>query len=64
MHVKVDYSEDCKAHNNDITRSECYAIYIRKHWWNKWVQMGSGYADLGWCKRDAQKISELPIYYK
>ena len=64
MHIKVDYSEDCKAHNNDVSRPGCYAIYKRKHWWNKWIQISGGYAHLEWCKYDAKKIAELPIYYK
>ena len=63
MHIKVDYSEDCKAHGGDVSRPGCYAIYTRKHWWNRWVQH-STYGDLEWCKFDARKIAELPIYYR
>ena len=63
MHIKVDYSEDCKAHGYDVSRPGTYAIYTRKHWWNKWVQV-STYADFNWCKMDAKKMAELPIYYR
>ena len=35
-----------------------------KHWWDKWVQYGGGYADLEWCKREAKGMAELPIYYR
>ena len=63
MQIKVDYSEDCKEHGCDVYRPLPYAIYTRKHWWNKWVQ-GSTYADLDYCKREAQSMKELPIYYK
>lgn len=64
MHVKVDYSEDCKIHNRDTSRPGTYAIYIRKHWWSKWVQNGTGFADLELCKREAKRIAEVPIYYR
>ena len=64
MHIKVDYSEDCKAHGYDVSRGGTYAIYTRKHWWDKWVQYGGGYADLEWCKREAKGMAELPIYYR
>ena len=64
MHIKVDYSEDCKAHGCDVSRPGTYGIYTRKHWWNKWVQYGGGYADLEWCKREAKGMAELPIYYR
>lgn len=64
MHVKVDFSEDCKAHGNDVSRPGAYAIYTRKHRWNKWIQVGSGYADLEMCKSDARRAADLPIYYR
>ena len=64
MHIKVDYSEDYKKHGGDVSRPGTYAIYTRKHWWNRWVQCGNGYADLEWCKRDAEKMAELPINYR
>ena len=54
MHIKVDFSEDCKAHNCDVSRPGCFAIYTRKHWWNKWVQIGSGYSDLPEYRVDYQ----------
>ena len=64
MHIKVDYSEDCKAHGCDTSRPGTYAIYTRKHWWNKWIQGDQGYANLEFCKMDAKKMSELPIYFR
>lgn len=63
MYIKVDYSEDCKKNGFDVSRPGAYAIYTRKHFWNRWVQCGCGYSDLEWCKRDAKKMNELPIYY-
>ena len=63
MHIKVDYSEDCKAHGCDVLRPGAYGIYTRKHWWNKWVQV-STFTDLEFCKIDAKKMAEMPIYYR
>lgn len=64
MHIKVDYSEECKKNDYDISKPCFYAIYRRKHWWNRWVQCSRGYADIEWAKRDAKKMSEVPIYYR
>lgn len=63
MHVKVDYSEDCKSHNLDTSRPGTYAIYTRKHWWDKWTE-GNTFADLEYCKRCAKNMAQLPINYK
>lgn len=63
MHVKVDFSESCKNGGYDIHQPGTYAIYIRKHWWNKWIQKECyDYLDL--CKIDAKRLSEPPIHYK
>lgn len=62
MQVKVDYSVDCKQHNYDTRRPDCFAIYARKHFWNSWVEIDT-YSDFEWCKRNAKKMAELPIYY-
>lgn len=63
MYIKVDYSIDCKKHNYDTNRPGTYAIYTKKHLWSPWVE-GATYADLNFCKRDAEKLAELPKYYR
>ena len=61
MWVKVDYSSEAKK-NPRPNMGGTYAIYTKKHWWNKWVERQT-YADLQWAKRDAEKLVELPMYF-
>ena len=61
MWVKVDYSrEDKKNPRPDIGGQ--WAIYTKKHWWNRWVERGT-YADFELCERHAKKLVEYPKYY-
>ena len=63
MHVKVDYSTDCKQHGYDINRAGSYAIYTRKHIWNSWTEV-STYASLDFCMKEAERLAKLPIRYR
>lgn len=63
MHIKVDYSVDCKQHGYDTNRPGSYAIYIRKHFWNSWIEIAT-YASLDYCRTNAKKMAELPIIYR
>ena len=61
MWVKVDYSTEAKK-NSYPNMGGQYAIYTKRHWWNKWVERNA-YSDLTWCMRDAEKLVKLPKYY-
>ena len=61
MWVKVDYSTEAKE-NPKPNMGGQYAIYTKRHWWNKWIERDT-YADIDWCKRDAEKLIKVPIYY-
>ena len=61
MWVKVDYSTEAKKKSR-INMGGEYAIYTKKHWWNKWVERNT-YADVELCKRDAEKLVEYPKYF-
>ena len=37
MYVKVDYSVEAKKNPRPNMAGE-YAVYTKKHWWNKWVE--------------------------
>ena len=63
MHVKVDFSTDCKQHGYDINRPWSYAIYIRKHIWNSWIEKVT-YSSLDFCKNEAERLAELPKHYR
>lgn len=41
MQVKLDFSEDCKAHGYTLNRPGTYAIYIRKNFFHKWKEIQS-----------------------
>lgn len=28
-----------------------WAIYVKRHWWNKWVERDT-FADVDWCTRE------------
>ena len=58
MWVKVDYSPEAKK-NPRVDMAGQYAIYTKKHWWNKWVERNT-YADLELCIRDAKKLANFP----
>ena len=61
MLVKVDYSTEAKK-NPRLNMAGEYAIYTKKHWWNKWVEKQT-YADLTIAQKEAEKLVELPIYF-
>lgn len=61
MYVKVDYSVEAKKNPRPNMPGQ-YAIYTKKHWWNKWVEKQT-YADLELAKKDAEKLVELPIFF-
>ena len=55
MKIKLDFSEDCKAHNYTLDRPGTYAIYIRKNLFHRWVQIQS-YADVNIALYDFRKL--------
>lgn len=61
MWVKIDYSEEAKKNYHPDMLGE-WAIYTKRHWWNKWVERQT-YADIKLCKIDAEKLAEYPKYY-
>jgi hypothetical protein len=61
MWVKIDYSTQDKKNFRTNTEGQ-YTVYTKKHWWNKWTERDT-YADIDWCKRDAEKLIKVPIYY-
>lgn len=66
MYIKVDYSEQRKSKCGRPNMPGEFAIYTKKHWWNKWEQ-GQTYASLEGAERDAKRLREtevkLPIYF-
>lgn len=59
MRVKVDFAPENKEKNPN--KIGTYAIYRKKHWWNKWEVVGTcRYADIRAAINDA-KI--LPPHY-
>lgn len=69
MYIKVDYSIKRKSPEGRPDMPGEFAIFTKKHWWNKWIE-DQTYADLEWAKRDAQQMrdrikkeKELPIYF-
>lgn len=58
MWIKVDLSTEAKK-NPRPDMPGMYAIYTKKHWWNKWTEKAI-YADLHWCIRDAKRLKTLP----
>ena len=61
MWVKVDYSTEAKK-NPRLNMPGIWAIYTKRHWWNKWVERET-FADVDWCTREAEKIVKYPKYY-
>lgn len=61
MWVKVDYSTEAKKNPCPNMAGE-YAIYVRKHWWNKWVEKQT-FADLIIAEIEAERLVKLPIYF-
>ena len=61
MWVKVDYSSEAKR-NPRVNMAEQWAIYTKRHWWNKWIER-STYADVDWCTREAKKLVEYPMVF-
>jgi len=39
-----------------------WAIYTKRHWWNKWIEKET-YADVNLCTKRAEKLVEYPKYY-
>ena len=57
MKVKLDFSEECKAHNYALNRPGTYAIYVRKNCFHKWKQIQS-YADINFALHDFKRLKE------
>ena len=57
MKVKLDFSEDCKAHNYNIDRPGTYAIYIRKNCFYKWKEIQT-YADVYIALLDFKRLKQ------
>ena len=58
MWVKVDFSTEAKK-NPRCDMPGQWAIYTKRHWWNKWVERET-YADIDWCMATARKLAAYP----
>lgn len=58
MWVKVDFSIEAKK-NPRCKMSGQWAIYTKKHWWNKWVERDT-FSDVELCTREAKKLVAYP----
>lgn len=61
MWVKVDYSTEAKK-NPKVNMAGEYAVYTKKHWWNRWTERNT-YADYKLATKDAEDLRKVPIYY-
>lgn len=59
--IKIDYSIEAKTNYRPNMAGE-YAIYTRKHFWNKWKQR-STYADYNVACREAERMKNIPKYF-
>ena len=58
MWVKVDYSTEAKKNPKPNMAGE-WAIYTKKHWWNKWIERQT-FADRNLCTSEAKELVEYP----
>ena len=61
MWVKVDYSTEAKK-NPRLNMSGEWAIYTKRHFWNKWVERNT-YADVQLATREAKRMVNYPIVF-
>lgn len=59
--LKLIIQQKLKKNHRPYMAGE-YAVYSKKHWWNKWVERRA-YADLEVEKRYAEKLVELPVFF-
>jgi hypothetical protein len=60
-HIKIDYSIEAKTNYRPNMAGE-YAIYTKKHFWNKWVQRNT-YADYKVACLEAERMKKIPKYF-
>lgn len=61
MWVKVDYSTETKK-NSKVNMAGEYAVYTKKHWWNRWTERNT-YADYRLAIKDAEDLIKFPKYF-
>lgn len=59
--IKIDYSIEAKTNYRPNMAGE-YAIYTKKHFWNKWVQRNT-YADYNVACLEAERMKKIPKYF-
>lgn len=66
MYIKVDYSVKRKGPEGRPDMPGEFALYTKKHWWNKWEEMQT-YASLEWAMNDARRLrnesNQVPQYF-
>lgn len=65
MYIKVDYSIERKSPQGYAYMPGEYAIYTKRHWWQRWKQE-STFADLSYAIREAERMAKvkLPKYFR
>lgn len=59
--IKIDYSIEAKTNYRPNMAGE-YAIYTKKHFWNKWEQRNT-YADYNVAMREVERMKKIPKYF-
>jgi hypothetical protein len=59
--IKIDYSIEAKTNYRPNMSGE-YAIYTKKHFWNKWKQRNT-YADYNVACLEAERMKKIPKYF-
>lgn len=59
--IKIDYSIEAKTNYRPNMAGE-YAIYTKKHFWNKWKQRNT-YADYKVACLEAERMKKIPKYF-
>lgn len=59
--IKIDYSIEAKTNYRPNMSGE-YAIYTKKHFWNKWKQRNT-YADYKVACLEAERMKKIPKYF-
>ena len=61
MKYKIDFAPENTT--RDIIKPGAYAIYYKKHWYNKWkILDGMRFADIKIAKSVALEYAQLPMY--